>query len=74
MKLTNARVASSNEDNLVREVTTLQDLKSSSVSIIPFWLHQHILYGKCLPRVKIRGPLVNVTENDKGNRMLYQRR
>lgn len=70
MKLTNARVASSNEDNLVGEITTLQDLKGSSVSIIPFWLQHHILDCKCLPRVKIGGPLVNVTENDRGNRML----
>lgn len=70
MKLTNTSVASGNEDNLIREVTTLQDLKSSGISIITFWLHYHILYCECLPRVKVCGPLVNVTENDGGKRML----
>lgn len=73
IQLTNARVASSNEHNLVREVTTLQDVKSSSISIIPFGFHHHILYCKCLPRVKICGPLVNVAENNRGNMMLRMR-
>lgn len=67
--LTDARVASSDEHNLVREVTTLQDVQSSSISIVAFGFHNHILHGKCLPRVKVCGPLVNVTENDRGNIM-----
>lgn len=66
MKLTNARVASSYDDNFVREVTTLQDLESSSVSVITFWLDDHILNCKCLSRVKVCCPLVNVAESDRG--------
>lgn len=65
MKLTNPRVAPSNEDHLVGKVTTLQDLQGRSVSIIAFWLHQHILHCECLTRVKVGGPLVNVTENGR---------
>lgn len=73
MKLTNAGVASSNEHNLVGQVTTLKDVESSSISVIPFWFHHYIFYSKCLPRVKISGPLVNVTENDRGNPRLERR-
>lgn len=70
IKLTNTRVASCDQHHLVREVTSLQDVQSSSVSIKAFWFHNHILDCECLPWVKICGPLVNVTKNNRRNRML----
>lgn len=65
--LTNAWVASSNEHNLVREVTPLQDVQCSRVPIVSFWFYDNIFDCKGLPWVKIRAPLVDVAKNDRAN-------
>lgn len=47
---------------------TLQDLQRRSIAIIALRLHLHILYGEGLPRVKVRLPLIDVTERWERNR------
>lgn len=65
MTLTNAWVASSNEHNLVREVTPLQDVKCSCIPIIAFWFYDNVFDSKCLPWVEICTSLVDVAKKSK---------
>lgn len=64
MTLTNARVASGNDHNLVREVTPLQDIKCSRIPIIAFWFYDNVFDRKRLPWVEICAPLVDVTKKE----------
>lgn len=66
--LTDTRVATGDEHNLVREVTTLQDVQSSRVSVKALWFDDHILHRERLTRVKMRRPLVNVAGTTRRNR------
>lgn len=68
--LTNAWIASSNEHNLVWEVTSLKDVQCGCIPIIAFWFYDNIFDCKGLPWVKICAPLVDVAKNDRAN-MIY---
>lgn len=62
-QLTDTRVATGDEHNLVGEVTTLQDVQSGRVSVEALWLDQHVLHREGLTRVKVGRPLVDVAAN-----------
>lgn len=66
-KLTDARVATSDEHNLVGEVTTLQDVQSGRVSVEALWFDDHVLHREGLARVKVCCPLVNVAGKARRN-------
>lgn len=73
MTLTDARVPSSDEDDLIGEVPTLQDLESGGVSVVPFGLHRHVLHRERLAWVEVGGPLVDVAVNGRRMRERRQR-
>lgn len=62
LTLTDTRVASGNEDDLVGEVAALQDVEGGRVPVVALWFHDNVFDRKRLPGVEIRAPLVDVAK------------
>lgn len=58
--LTDPRVGPSDDHDLVGEVATLQDVQSRGVGVVALGLLLDVLHGEGLPRVEVRGALVDV--------------